>query len=131
MLFDILARQKDNPSGSSSVPRHSRLSKSKGKMSGLDFDVEDFYCLGSPIGLFQMLKGRTISARNQPDALNPVESPLNPDAMDDPFLAGSKASSGFSAGENISSITGLPFTVSSPKCARLYNIFVSGSTSSA
>lgn len=42
--------------------------------------------------------------------------------MDDPFLAAGNSAS-YSAGEKISSTTGLPFTISSPKCAQLYNIF--------
>jgi hypothetical protein len=44
---------------------------------------------------------------------------MDPDYMDDPFLF----TSNHSTGENISSTTGLPFTISSPKCAQLYNIF--------
>jgi hypothetical protein len=43
--------------------------------------------------------------------------------MDDPFLSASNPASTYSAGEKISSITGLPHTISSPKCAQLYNIF--------
>jgi DDHD domain len=39
--------------------------------------------------------------------------------MDDPFLS----TLNHSTGENISSTTGLPFTISSPKCVQLYNIF--------
>lgn len=39
--------------------------------------------------------------------------------MQDPFL-------GFASGENISSVTGLPLIISSPKASQLYNIFVSG-----
>lgn len=68
-----------------------------------------------------MLKGRTIAARHQPDAL-PAESPMDPEYMQDPFLAVT-SNPGFSSGESISATTGLPFTVSSPKCAQLYNIF--------
>jgi hypothetical protein len=68
------------------------------------------------VGLFQMLKGRTIAGRHKPDGL-PAESPMDPDYMQDPFLASGNTS--FSAGENISSTTGLPFTISSPKCAQL------------
>jgi hypothetical protein len=41
--------------------------------------------------------------------------------MQDPFLAAS-SSSGFT-GENISSVTGLPLTISSPRVGQLYNIF--------
>jgi hypothetical protein len=48
---------------------------------------------------------------------------MDPDDMDDPFLAASDPASTYSAGEKISSITGLPYTISSPKCAQRYNIF--------
>jgi hypothetical protein len=44
---------------------------------------------------------------------------MDPDHMDDPFLTASS----YAAGERISSTTGLPYTISSPKCAQLYNIF--------
>lgn len=128
VFFDILCRQKEETKipGSSAHKRHYRSrpsisAKAQGKDLSFDFDVEDFYCLGSPIGLFQMLKGRTIAGRHQPDAL-PAESPMDPDYMQDPFL-GATSSSGFSIGENVSATTGLPFTISSPKCAQLYNIF--------
>jgi len=70
--------------------------------------------------LFQMLKGRSILGRHQEDAL-PAESPLDPDYMQDPFLAASSGSS--FTGENISSVTGLPVTISSPRVGQLYNIF--------
>ena len=129
ILFDILCRQKEETKiyGSDAHrkhynKRHSTNAKTTHSVKDLsfDFDVEDFYCLGSPIGLFQMLKGRTIAGRHQPDAL-PAESPMDPDYMQDPFLAA--GSSGFSSGENISTTTGLPLTISSPKCAQLYNIF--------
>lgn len=30
----------------------------KNQEATFEFDVSDFYCLGSPVGLFQMLKGR-------------------------------------------------------------------------
>lgn len=83
-----------------------------------DFDCEDFYCLGSPVGLFQMLKGRTISARHLPNAL-PSESPLNPEYMDDPFLSYPVAN----ADQRVSPITGLPYSISSPKVSQLFNIF--------
>jgi hypothetical protein len=123
ILFDILCRQKENTKihGSAAHQRHDRNRPSASQTHKRDlefyFDVEDFYCLGSPIGLFQMLKGRTISGRHQPEAL-PAESPMDPDYMQDPFLAAGSAS-GFGSGENISSTTGLPLTISSPKCAQV------------
>lgn len=83
-----------------------------------DFEVEDFYCLGSPIGLFQMLKGRTVSARHLTDG-RPIDSPLDPDFMDDPFLQASLMVDN----HRCSPITGLPYSVSSPKCSQMFNIF--------
>ncbi len=125
ILFDILCRQKENASVTES-PRNplrfwpasqDRYEAREPKELAFEFEVEDFYCLGSPIGLFQMLKGRTISARNLPNAL-PSESPLNPDYMDDPFL-----SLPSQPNQRLSPVTGLPFTVSSPKVGQLFNIF--------
>jgi hypothetical protein len=129
VLFDLLCRQKEEIKihGSATHQRHYRhripaaTTKTQEMDFSFDFEVEDFYCLGSPIGLFQMLKGRTIAGRHQPDAL-PAESPMDPDYMQDPFLATS-SNSGYSAGDSVSSTTGLPYTISSPKCAQLYNIF--------
>lgn len=66
ILFDILCRQKDSSHEAKSplrvLPAHtgpeSTESKERHNPMELQFDVEDFYCLGSPIGLFQMLEGR-------------------------------------------------------------------------
>ncbi|APA12376.1 hypothetical protein sscle_09g071460 [Sclerotinia sclerotiorum 1980 UF-70] len=125
ILFDILCHQRETKSRSASSSHYKSRSvpstKSHGKSLEFDFEVEDFYCLGSPIGLFQMLKGRTIAARNRTESL-PAESPMDMDSMQDPFLA-TGSGAGFSSGEHISSTTGLPYSISSPKCARLYNIF--------
>ncbi|KAL1903304.1 hypothetical protein Sste5346_000589 [Sporothrix stenoceras] len=104
-----------------------------------DFDVQDFYCLGSPIGLFQMLKGRTIAARHLLKSPPPPEqaSSLSSSAMvssladndnspygfeytDDTFMT---APSTTAADQRVSAITGLPFSVSSPKVGQLFNIF--------
>ncbi|KAI1875608.1 uncharacterized protein JN550_001894 [Neoarthrinium moseri] len=125
IMFDILCRQKEKPqrteqlrnplrfwppsSGRQEEPRHDP------RNLAFDFEAEDFYCLGSPVGLFQMLKGRTIGARHLPNA-RPSESPLNPEYMDDPFMTADPL-------ERTSAITGLPFSVSSPKVAQLFNIF--------
>jgi hypothetical protein len=85
------------------------MGKERHKSNGgiqLDFPVEDFYALGSPIGLFQMLKGRTIAARQTPN-IKPAQTPFA--VMDDPFSA------------PVSSY--IDSTTSSPKCQRLFNIF--------
>ncbi|KAI1424079.1 DDHD domain-containing protein [Xylaria sp. FL1777] len=125
IMFDILCRQKQRPEGVEPLrnplrfwPSQERSEPSKDIHElSFDFDVEDLYCLGSPVGLFQMLKGRTIAARQQPNAA-PSESPLAPAYMEDPFLSTSSAS-----GQRVSAVTGLPLSVSSPNVAQLFNIF--------
>ncbi|EAQ84615.1 hypothetical protein CHGG_08629 [Chaetomium globosum CBS 148.51] len=127
IMFDILCRQKEKSPATGS-PRNplrfwpaspDQYESKEQKELAFEFEVDDFYCLGSPIGLFQMLKGRTISARDLPNAL-PSESPLNPDYMDDPFL---DLPSQAYANQRLSPITGLPFNVSSPKVGQLFNVF--------
>lgn len=64
ILFDLLCRQKETrerrPNPLRVWPRTTdRASPSQDPDElAFDFEVEDFYCLGSPVGLFQMLKGR-------------------------------------------------------------------------
>ncbi|KAI9762559.1 MAG: hypothetical protein M4579_000362 [Chaenotheca gracillima] len=131
ILFDILCRQKDEGKPPSTAHAHRRERTTSTKETGtkpaldLDFPVDDLFCLGSPIGLFQMLKGRTIAARQSPNA-EPSESPLNPDALEDPFSAASgtdPVSAARKAAEKASSGSILPLTVSTPKCRNLFNIF--------
>ncbi len=126
ILFDILCRQKDTGRvlPSSNLHRRQRSyvdSKCKPDRTqdlGLVFDVEDFYCLGSPLGLYQMLKGRRIAGRDNLHR-KPAESPLDPGSMDDPFLGASLEQSATTAKQpEILSIT-----LSSPKCQQLFNIF--------
>ncbi|KAI5857315.1 DDHD domain-containing protein [Durotheca rogersii] len=125
IMFDILCRQREKlqppetprtPLRFFTAPERFEPPKESNDL-GFDFEVEDLYCLGSPIGLFQMLKGRTIAARGTPNAV-PSESPLNPECIEDPFLPSSVA-----ADQRISAVTGLPTSVSSPKVAQLFNIF--------
>lgn len=121
IMFDILCRQKEPSRAPDKFrnplrfwPSEDRYDQQKNIHDlAFEFEVDDFYCLGSPVGLFQMLKGRTIAARHQANAA-PSESPLNHEYMDDPFS---------SADQNISPVTGLPFSVSSPKLVQLFNIF--------
>lgn len=107
IMFDILCRQDHHPKA-----------KRKGDQSlKLDFPVEDFYALGSPIGLFQMLGGRTIAARTTASSQHSrAASDLG--SMEDPmFSAPSKkpmpATPGHVHGEN---------PVSQPKCAQIFNV---------
>ena len=128
ILFDILSRQKETkptPSGSNRYRKGSQRGGSYGGNQpvpdlGLKFEVEDFYCLGSPLGLYQMLKGRKIAARRSISGAA-AQSPLNPDALDDSFLGASSQQLADIGGTRESDI--LSVTVSSPKCEQLYNIF--------
>lgn len=67
ILFDMLCRQKAEAKHkeargamrfwSSPEPKETHHRDSELQF---EFDVDDFFCLGSPIGLFQMLKGRYV-----------------------------------------------------------------------
>jgi hypothetical protein len=132
ILFDILCRQKEpeqvSASAPSSVRPHTRLRmSSKGSRDKtaeqnlrLEFDCENFFALGSPIALFQMLKGRTVIGRKSLNNV-PPESPFDPDPMPtDPFSQFDSQTNNMPGGstDNL-----LPITISSPKCLGLYNIF--------
>ncbi|KAH7075182.1 DDHD domain-containing protein [Paraphoma chrysanthemicola] len=107
IMFDILCIQKDAQARSSSHSSKHRRHTEEGLK--LDFEVEDFYALGSPIGLFQMLKGRTISARPSKTFVSP-KTPGDP--LDDPFSA--------TAAEQEHAFD---ITTSSPLCKQIFNIF--------
>lgn len=124
ILFDILCRQRDSRATTGPRNRVSSRSSKDPKVAEqrdlhLDFDCENFFCLGSPIALFQMLKGRTVAGRTGPNDV-PPESPFDPDPlMNDPFLQPStNAAGGVTGSSNL-----LPITISSPKCSQLFNIF--------
>ncbi|KAK3682184.1 DDHD domain-containing protein [Podospora appendiculata] len=130
IMFDILCRQREQSQMMEQPrnplrfwPSQDRYEPKDPKDLSFEFEVDDFYCLGSPVGLFQMLKGRTIAARHLSDGYV-AASPLNPDYMDDPFLNASSVSNSYSSTDDrVSPVTGLPFSVSSPKIAQLFNIF--------
>lgn len=112
IMFDILCKQDNKPI--QAHPRHEQ----KHHMA-LDFEVNDFYALGSPIGLFQMLKGQTIAARERSGAHARV-----PLAGDDPMLDGpATAARHKSHRRSESSITTNDAAISQPKCAQIFNIF--------
>jgi len=120
ILFDILCQQKDTMSPNSSRRKQPTV-RAGGRDQVLDlnlrFDVEDFYCLGSPLGLYQMLKGRKIAGRRSVLGLRSQTS-LDRAAMDDPFLGAASTDARNSQDDDLLSIT-----TSSPKCAQLFNIF--------
>ncbi|KPM44652.1 hypothetical protein AK830_g1935 [Neonectria ditissima] len=123
ILFDVLCKQKDRVEEQMTPlrfwpPQGHQETSVKGAGLGLDFEVEDFFCLGSPVGLFQMLKGRTIAAR-QP--LQAVRSDVLSDT--EPADDALRTASLTTEDSRISAITGLPTSVSSPKVGQLFNIF--------
>ena len=115
ILFDILCRQKD-----AGTVRHKSLSKTstdvdreRGSLE-LEFGCENFFALGSPIALFQMLKGRTIAARHHNEHSMPSQSPFDSDPVD-MFAKDSQPT------RQQKSV--IPISVSSPKCDQFFNIF--------
>lgn len=117
IMFDILCKQPYPRSGSSRKRHNSRRHDTSLK---LDFPVEDFYALGSPIGLFQMLKGRTIAARSHIET-NTAETPDDEgDLAGDPFKRASSRASRSSSKVRDSLVD---ITTSSPAAHQIYNIF--------
>lgn len=117
VLFDILCRQKEEARKARPGQPGDRTSKSKvheDEYLQLDFECDSFFALGSPIALFQMLKGCTIAARQPSGEYVPVTSPFDSDPVDGKDLPdlGSRPVRDL-----------LPITTSSPKCAEFYNIF--------
>ena len=121
VLFDILCRQGEEPKTSTTRHRMSSLTAREAGVKPQDlrlvFDCDNFFCLGSPIALFQMLKGRTITARPSRAPSMPLVSPFDPEAITvDPFSRDIPQEGEASSGV-------LSITTSSPKCGQLYNIF--------
>ncbi|KAI1609907.1 phospholipase A1 [Exophiala viscosa] len=126
ILFDILCRQEESTARTRPRRVSSRTSRDnkvvEQKDLRLDFDVEHFFCLGSPIAMFQMLKGRTIAGRQAlgagtfGSAAVPM-SPFDSDHMkNDPFESLMPPGAANTGGL-------IPITTSSPKCNELYNVF--------
>ena len=110
IMFDLLCHQSTN---SHHPKRHSREHHDL----KFDFEVDDFYALGSPIGLFQMLKGRTIVARQTMDGRKRAFST----SMDDPMLdAAANPTTKSRRGGDATATDG---SISSPRCGQIFNIF--------
>ena len=112
IMFDVLSEQANDEQAIERVVRQQQTSSRGGR---LDFNVDSFFCIGSPIGLFQMLKGRKIAGRTNP---NKVTLDGLPDSLDDPF-----AESTYSKlPTHTLSDAQREALMSSPKCRQLYNI---------
>lgn len=111
IMFDILCRQDQD------AHANKRHRKDSTAALQLDFEVEDFYALGSPIGLFQMLKGRNIVARDQTESRRRAMTT----PMDDPMfdVPSSRKTTSASMGASIES----DIPASRPKCSQIFNIF--------
>lgn len=108
IMFDILCSQEQHKQGMSKKDHPLKL----------DFEVSDFYALGSPIGLFQMLKGRTIGARPSTSQRGRTAA-----STEDPFLAGPSTANNRGKGAKLPEEVPSDLSVSSPKCAQIFNIF--------
>ncbi|KAI9035020.1 phosphatidic acid-preferring phospholipase A1 [Aspergillus affinis] len=68
ILFDILCREQPAREPEQKIPvERANASTTKLRNQQLHFECEELFCLGSPIALFQMLKGKTIAGRSAPD----------------------------------------------------------------
>ncbi|KAF8464392.1 DDHD domain-containing protein [Kalaharituber pfeilii] len=111
ILFDLLCRQPDMFDGN----RMGFKPSTGGSPLVFDFPVENLFCLGSPIGLFQMLKGRAIAARSYLLDNQNIQSPIDPES--------DLASEADSLRKNKGTARSSSFQVSSPACRQIYNIF--------
>ena len=107
-MFDILCRQGKED------PHASKTRRKEQHDMHLDYEINDFYALGSPIGLFQMLKGKTIAGRPTPADPKRAQSGSMDDPMFDSPAPGRNGNKPTPANDA---------TVSSPKCEQIFNIF--------
>ncbi|KAL3456318.1 DDHD domain-containing protein [Aspergillus heterothallicus] len=106
ILFDILC------SGDRG-PNKAAHSAEKAREESFTFECEEFFCLGSPVALFQMLKGNKIAGR-----------PLT--MQDEGNEEGSTTFNSKHQSANLCTegpMSEAPFAASVPQCRQLYNIF--------
>ncbi|KKK23247.1 hypothetical protein AOCH_001193 [Aspergillus ochraceoroseus] len=113
ILFDILCAERPEPMSHG----YSGTNNATSDLS-LAFECEELFCLGSPVALFQMLKGKTIAGR---PALSRGSSKIFPkesdECADPPSSTSKRQPANLSAGLNLGDNRSLP------KCRQLYNIF--------
>ncbi|KAJ5919006.1 hypothetical protein N7466_009949 [Penicillium verhagenii] len=123
ILFDILCHQPSDVDGSKeknirAEGNENVQDRGSGGSNALDFECEEFFCLGSPIALFQMLKGKTIAGYS-PLSAKGHKSALDGELGSNAFgsFKGSTRDSNGADGTDNTAID------SAPKCHDLYNIF--------
>ncbi|KAK7205385.1 DDHD domain-containing protein [Myxozyma melibiosi] len=113
IAFDVLCRQPDIISSTAAAGK-SGSRRSEAKLA-LEFEVDSFFGLGSPVGLFQMLKGKSIAPRSviteKDGETGGMLSPLDYD-LDNPFTGPSPYD--VKAGGQ---------AISRPRAEDIYNIF--------
>ncbi|KAJ5338788.1 hypothetical protein N7452_005516 [Penicillium brevicompactum] len=112
ILFDILCHQHGSTKHSNSHGKSQESDDSTtkhAKTNAFQFECEEFFCLGSPIALFQMLKGKTIGAHSALDPRNHRNT-----------LKGEIDLDTLGPGPGLDD---KPAIISTPKCRDLYNIF--------
>lgn len=121
ILFDILCHQQDElkTSERKNTGIHKGSTANLRQDYPLEFDCEELFCLGSPLALFQMLKGNTIAGREKQDTKR-LEKPPNVGNTPDTIGPSGSIPVHSSAGGQLSDRSTI---VSSPKCRQLYNIF--------
>lgn len=119
VFFDVIS---DQVKVKTALEKGTTSRSGKASDISLDFDVENMFCLGSPLGLFQMLKGKTIAGRphfNEDTSDGTLEG--GKDSIVRTSHMSSKVSSPYSTPPTTGS-TSDPIT-SAPKCRELFNIF--------
>lgn len=118
IMFDILCRQRQHYQTGFEEKWKRQATKSSTRNSTtdypLDFDCKEFFCLGSPLALFQMLQAKTIAGRSLEKGSTERSSALShsPGAAAPPV------------GDSMEqAVFELNPSVSSPRCDELYNIF--------
>ncbi|KAL3442125.1 DDHD domain-containing protein [Aspergillus insuetus] len=117
ILFDILCSGDLEPRKAT----HTREKAASGA-SSFAFECEEFFCLGSPIALFQMLKGNKIAGRPflQDEKSEFLSGLAKEDETVNATFNTKRQSANFSSGGMMNESQ---FAVSVPRCRQLYNIF--------
>ncbi|KAJ0418121.1 DDHD domain-containing protein [Aspergillus carlsbadensis] len=117
ILFDILCSGDLEPRKAT----HSG-GKTASEASPFAFECEEFFCLGSPVALFQMLKGNKIAGRPflQDERSELLSGLAEEDEAANATFKSKRQSANFSS-EGI--LNESQFAVSVPRCRQLYNIF--------